>query len=147
MLNSQENRLKAAIEQIKQQHEERLKNHAHNFEYEVTKIRVFAIKSHEFFVEQVKKVEDSINLKVAELKPEMTKKVENLESNYSLLHGKVDVIADSITKLVEYHTSFSTKFDAKLDQDSKVFRKLEEFLGSLKESMSKINLSKKSFVS
>ena len=51
------------------------------------------------------------------------KEMENLEKNYSILHGKVDVIFEAIMKLVEYHTSFLTKLDAKLDQDSKVFEK------------------------
>lgn len=50
---------------------------------------------------------------MAELKLEMTKEVENIEKNYSILHGKVGVIAEAITQLVGYHTSFSNKFDAK----------------------------------
>ncbi|CAI9288750.1 unnamed protein product [Lactuca saligna] len=124
MLKSQENRLKIAMEKIEQQNVDQLKNHARNFEYEV------------------KKLEESINLKVAELKSEMNKGLEKLEKNYSTLHGKVNVIDDAIAKLVEYNTLYSTKLDAKTTQDSKVFEKLEEFLSSLKKSLSKVDLSR-----
>lgn len=48
---------------------------------------------------------------------------------------------------MEYSTSFSTKLDVKIETDSKVFAKMEEFLGSLKESTSKIDLSYSSSVS
>lgn len=75
-------------------------------------------------------MEESVNLKVAELKYEMKKEVENIEKNYSIIHGKVDVIADAIMKLVEYNTSYSYKLDTKTEKDSKVFKKLKEFLGS-----------------
>lgn len=77
----------------------------------------------------------------------MMKEVENLEKIYYILHGNINVIVDAITKLVQYHTSFSTKFNAKTEIDSKLFDKLEELLGSLKESMSNIDLSQQSFVS
>lgn len=135
------------MEQIKKQHDDRLKHHARNFEYKVTKLHDVAKERYVIFVEQVKKVEESVNLKVVELKLEMTKEVEKIEKNYSNLHGKVDVIANAITMLVEYHNSFSTKRDAKTDHDSKVFEKLEDLLGSLKESMSKIDISHQSVVS
>ncbi|CAI9294703.1 unnamed protein product [Lactuca saligna] len=99
MVKSQESRLKLAMDQIEKKHEERLKHHARNFEYEITKLCDVAKVYHEIIVEQFKKVHDSINL-------------------------KVDVLADAITKFMEYHTSFSTKLDAKSKQDSKVFEKL-----------------------
>lgn len=75
-------------------------------------------------------MEDSINLKVVELKSEMSKEVEKIEKKFSIIHGKVDVIADAIMKLVEYNTSYSYKLDTKTEKDSKVFKKLKEFLGS-----------------
>ncbi|CAH1422081.1 unnamed protein product [Lactuca virosa] len=89
----------------------------------------------------IKKLEESVNLTVAELKPEMTKEVEKIEKNYSVLHGKVDVVADSITKLVEYNTSYSTKLNAKTEHDSKVFNKLEEFLSSIKDTLLQVSFT------
>ncbi|CAI9267456.1 unnamed protein product [Lactuca saligna] len=141
MLKSQENRLKLAMEKIEKQHGDRLKDHACNFENEVTKLHDIAKERHEIFLEQVKKLEDSVNLQVVELKSEMSKEVDKIEKNYSLLHGMDDVNVDAIKKLVEYKNLYSTKLDAKSEQDSKVFEKLEEFLGSLKESRSKVGLS------
>lgn len=89
MFKSQKNRLKTMMENIKQQHVERLKLHVSNFEYEISKLCDVAKVCNENFVERIKKVEESVNLKVAELKCEMTKEVEKTENNYSFLHGKV----------------------------------------------------------
>ncbi|CAI9286646.1 unnamed protein product [Lactuca saligna] len=140
MLKSQQSHLKLAMQQIEKQHEERLKNHAQSFEYEVTKIHDVAKEYYAIFVEQVKKVEEFVNLKVDKLKSKMPKKVDKLKKNYSTLHGMVNVIVDMITKLVVYHNSFSPKLDTNTDQDLKVFKKLEEFLESLKEYVLKIDL-------
>ncbi|CAI9266319.1 unnamed protein product [Lactuca saligna] len=113
----------------------------------VTKRRDVSKEHHILFVEEIKKVEESVNLKVEALKFEMSKEVAKIEQNYSSLHGKVDIIVDAIKKLVEYYTFFSTKLDAMTETYSKLFAKMEEFLESLKESMSKINLSHSSSIS
>lgn len=47
-------------------------------------------------------MEEFVILTVAELKLEMTKEVEKIEKNYSVLHGKVDVVVEATTNLVEY---------------------------------------------
>ncbi|CAH1434127.1 unnamed protein product [Lactuca virosa] len=47
-------------------------------------------------------------------------------------------------KRVEYNTTFSTNLDVKNGSDSKVFSKLDELWGSLKESKSKVDLSQQS---
>lgn len=94
------------MEHIEQKHEECLKLYVENFQYDVTKLRGIAKERRVLFIEQVKKVEESI-------KSEMSKEVEKVEHNYSSLHSKVDIIANTIKKLVEYYTLFSTKLDAK----------------------------------
>ena len=71
-----------------------------------------------------------------DLKEEMEKEVEKLEKSHYVLHGKVDIVADAIGKLVEYNFSYSTKLDLKTESDSKVFEKPEEFLSNIKESIS-----------
>lgn len=81
MFKSQENCIKVTMAQIEKKHEERLQHHAHNFEYEVTKIHDVAKELHELFVEQDKKVKDFVNLKVTELKSEMMKEVEKIKKN------------------------------------------------------------------
>lgn len=57
------------------------------------------------------------------------------------LHGKINVGAKAITKILEYYNSFVTNFDRKSHVDPKVYAKLEEFLGSLKESFLKSDTS------
>ncbi|CAI9288394.1 unnamed protein product [Lactuca saligna] len=97
--------------------------------------------------DEVKKVHESVNLKVEALKYEMSKEVAKIEQTHSTLHDKIDVVIDAIKKLVEHYTSFTSKFDAKTDVDSKVFSKMEDFWGSLNESISKIDTSHTSSIS
>lgn len=85
-------------------------------------------------------MDEPVNLKVTELKTDMTKQVANLDQNYLTLHTNIDVIAATVTKIVESYNSTSTKFNAKIESDSKVFTMMEDFLGSLKESLSKLDL-------
>lgn len=76
-----------------------------------------------------------------DLKEEMEKEVEKLEKSHYVLHGKVDIVADAIANLVEYNSVYSTKLDAKIKSNSEVFKKLEKFLSSVKESISQAALS------
>ncbi|CAI9260017.1 unnamed protein product [Lactuca saligna] len=64
---------------------------------------------------------------MVELKLEMAKDLQMIDKNYSALYGKVDVITDTMAKLVEYNISYSTQLDEKSGKDSKVFTQLEEF--------------------
>lgn len=98
-------------------------------------------------MEQVKKMKESVDLKVVELKSEIAKEVEKVDKNYDVLHSKVDVIADAIAKLVDFNTNYSTKLEAKSVKDSYVFAKLEEFLSSIKETILKVDLSNQSSIS
>ncbi|CAI9288188.1 unnamed protein product [Lactuca saligna] len=49
-----------AMEQIEKNHEERLKLHVENFQYEVTKLRDVAKEHHVLFPEEVKKLEELV---------------------------------------------------------------------------------------
>lgn len=92
-------------------------------------------------------MKEGVNRKVEEIQLEMSKEVVKLDQNYSNLHTKVDVIADAVTKVLESFNSLCTKVDSKLESDSKVFAKLEELLRSLKESLSKLEVSPSSSIS
>lgn len=97
-----------------------------------------------FFLEQVTKMKQFVDLKVAELMYKIAKEV---EKNYTLLRTKVDVVATAITNLIEFNTDYLTKLEEKSEKDTQVFAKLEEFLTSIKESISKADISSQSFVS
>lgn len=75
----------------------------------MTKIRDVAKERHVLFIEEVKSVDESIKLKMEDLKFKMSKEVEKIELNCSILHRKVDVLAETIKKLVGYNSLFSTK--------------------------------------
>ncbi|CAH1441056.1 unnamed protein product [Lactuca virosa] len=87
--------------------------HSKSFDYEIQKLRGVAKERHDIFFEQVKKVKESVDLKVVNLKSEMSKEVQKMEQNYTFLHRKVDVITTTITKLVALNTEHSNKLEAK----------------------------------
>ncbi|CAH1412520.1 unnamed protein product [Lactuca virosa] len=103
---------------IMKQQVKRLEVHAKSFEYEILKLREIAKEHHELFIEHMKTMKESVYLKMAELKLEIAKEVENIEKSYFVLHRKVDVVADAIEKLIEYNTAYSTKLDVKTEKDS-----------------------------
>ncbi|CAI9278669.1 unnamed protein product [Lactuca saligna] len=126
---------------------ERLDVQFRSFEYEIQKLHDVAKERHDLFVGKVTKMKESMDQKMDELKSELDNEVEKMEHNYTLLHNKVDVVATAITKLVEFNTDYSTKLEEKLEKDSQVFEKIEEFLSSIKETILKVDLSNQSSVS
>ncbi|CAI9302880.1 unnamed protein product [Lactuca saligna] len=106
----------------------------------ILKLRDVSKEGHDLFVQQLTKMKEYVDLKMAEIKLEMATEVEKMEKKYTLLHRKVDVIATAITKLVEFNIDYSTKLEEKSEKDSRVFVKLEEFLSSIKESILKVDL-------
>lgn len=48
-----------------------------------------------------------------------------MEQNCTLLHAKVNVSADAITKLVVFNLEYTNKIKAKSEKDPKVFVKME----------------------
>ncbi|CAI9292285.1 unnamed protein product [Lactuca saligna] len=78
------------------------------------------------FVEEVKKVQDYVTLKVESLRSEMSKEVNKLEHSHLSLHTKLDVVTQAIHKVVENFTTFSTK-DSQ-DLLSQMFSSLESNL-------------------
>ncbi|CAI9295456.1 unnamed protein product [Lactuca saligna] len=70
-----------------------------------------------------------------------------LSHNYSNLHTNIDIIVDDVKKVVDFNNSLLNKVDTKSNFDSKVFANLEELLGSLKGSLSKLEVSPSSSIS
>ncbi|CAI9271777.1 unnamed protein product [Lactuca saligna] len=67
----------------------------------------------------------------------MMQEVAKVHQNYSILHNKVDIVADAVTKLDEYHTSMN----------SKEFVHLQGLLEKVKEKISKLEIPPSSTVS
>ncbi|CAI9293186.1 unnamed protein product [Lactuca saligna] len=81
--------------------------HSKSIDYEIQKLRDVTKECHELFVEKVSTMKESLDLKVAELKSMLSEKVKKMEENYKLLHGKVDVIVDAITRLVDFNNEYT----------------------------------------
>ena len=147
LLKSQEDRFQSLVEGIEKKQAKRLVAHSKRFNYAIQKHRDVAKERYDIFVEQVTKMKEYVELKVVELKSKMSKEVPKMEQNYTFLHGKVDVIVISITKLVESNNRYLNKIEWKSQKDSQVFEKMEEFLSSIKESISKDAISNQSTIS
>ncbi|CAH1437980.1 unnamed protein product [Lactuca virosa] len=112
-LKPQENSFRSLVEGIEHKQAENLAIQSKSFDYEIQKLRDIAKERHELFVEQVTKIKEYVDLKVAKLKSELSKEVRKIEQNYTLLHSKVDVIATVISKLVELNTKYTNKLEVK----------------------------------
>ncbi|CAH1422834.1 unnamed protein product [Lactuca virosa] len=89
----------------------------------------------------------SLDLKVSEFQTLISKKVKKLEDNYNLLHEKVHVVAGAITHLVKRNKVHSKDHKDKSEIDDNVFEKVEEFLSSIKDTLTKVDLSNQSSIS
>lgn len=118
----------------------RLVFHSESFDYEIRNLRDVSKERHDLFIEHVTTTKESLNIKIAKLKSLLSKEVNKMEENYTLLNGKIDVIVGAITKLVEFNTKYTKYFEAKLENDKKVIVKMEEFLSCINESLSKVDL-------
>ncbi|CAH1453256.1 unnamed protein product [Lactuca virosa] len=114
---------------------ERLAFHSKSFDYEIQILHDDAKARHALFMKKANEMKESLGVKVAEIKSVMIEKVKNMEENYKDLHGKVDVLAVEITRLVEFNTKYPKQFQAKLEKDTMVFEKLEEFMFGIKETL------------
>ncbi|CAH1416916.1 unnamed protein product [Lactuca virosa] len=126
LLKAQEIRFLSLVEGIEQKQAERLVIHSKSFDYEIQKLCDVAKERHDLFVEQVSKMKESVDLKIVELKFELSKEVQKMEKNYTLLHGKVDVNVTVVTKLVEFNSEYMNKLEVKSEKDSQVFKKMEK---------------------
>ncbi|CAI9290737.1 unnamed protein product [Lactuca saligna] len=79
LLKSQEDRLKAAMEQIESNPEESVKHHVETFQNEFKVLHEVAKERHVLFVEEVKQVQEYVNLKVESLNSKMSKEVTKFE--------------------------------------------------------------------
>ncbi|CAH1433898.1 unnamed protein product [Lactuca virosa] len=122
LLKSQENRFQSFVESIEQKQAEGFAIHSKSFDYEIQKLHYIAKERHENFVDQVTKMKEYVDLKVVELKSEMSKEVQKMEQKYSLLHSKDDVLATAITNLVEFNIEYSHKLEANSEKGSHVFK-------------------------
>lgn len=93
------------------------------------------------FFQDVKTVRENVNKKIEELRVDMAKEIAALNHNYSFPHKKVDIIADAITKLVEWYNLLLPKLDKKAKVDAHSFEKIEETLGNLKDLILKFGSS------
>lgn len=89
---------------LKQKEVKQLVVHSKSFGYEIQKLSDVTKERHYIFIDQVKKMKDSVDLKVPKLKSEMAKYFEKMEKNCTLLHNKVDVVTNAIKKLVNFNT-------------------------------------------
>lgn len=99
-MKAQENRFRNLVEGIEQKQAERVAFHSKSYGYEILKI--VSQEHHEVFFEQVTKMKEYVDLKIVKLNFEVLKEVQ-----------KFDVIATTITKLVEFKYDYTNNHEAK----------------------------------
>lgn len=104
-LKSQENFFRSLVESIELKQVQRLVVHSKSFDYEIQKLPDVAKEHHDIFFEQMTNMKESVDRTVAELKSKMSKEIDKMEKNYTLVHSKVDAVASAITRLVDFKTN------------------------------------------
>lgn len=137
MIKAPKLRLKVVLDQMVQNNECRVKFQFETFNHEVKDVRVVAKERHLLFVQAAKKVQEDVNLKVEEIRKEMMQEVTKVDHNYYILHTKVYIVVDVVTKIVEYHTTIN----------SKEFVHLQGVLADVKAMISKLPIPPTSTIS
>ncbi|CAI9300099.1 unnamed protein product [Lactuca saligna] len=75
---------------------------------------------------------ENLNLKIEELGEDMAKEISALDNNYSSLHKKVDIIADTITKVLEWYNSLLSNVEKMAEDEVKSFGNIDKVLTELK---------------
>ena len=89
------------------------------------------------FVKDVKTIREDVNRKLEELKVDVSKELNELNSNYSIIKSNVDTIAAAVRTIFERYQSLTPKFNAKAKEDAQNFDKMGVLLGEMKELVSK----------
>ena len=77
-----------------------VKHQSESVNHEVKDLRAVAKERNILFVVVVKKVKGDVNLKIEEIRQEMTKEVAKVDHSYLNLHTEVDIVANVVMKLV-----------------------------------------------
>ncbi|CAH1450596.1 unnamed protein product [Lactuca virosa] len=132
---------------VMQKQSEKLVFHSSGYDSEIQKLRDDAKAHHELFIVNVNEIKESLDVKVDEIKSWMSDEVKRIDKNYKELQGKFDVLAGALTRLVDFTTKYTKQLEAKSEKNAKRFEKIEKFLSSIKETLSKVDLSNQSSIS
>ena len=121
---------------IDKNNELRVKAQAGLFGSEIKELRNVAKEHHVLFVQDVMKVCEDVNQKIEEIKVDVSKEMNTLTTNYSLILSKVYIIAGAITNFIQTFQSTIPSIEAKDKEDRAQFGQLKVLLGELKEVVS-----------
>ncbi|CAI9283126.1 unnamed protein product [Lactuca saligna] len=128
MLQDQEHQILDKLNHMEEPTDLRIKFQLNSFNTAIRDLKETAKSHHILFVKDMETVCENINLKVQELKEDMTKDIVALDHNYFTLHNKVDIIVGAMAKEVELYTSLGLKLDSKSEVDASSFGSVETLL-------------------
>ena len=104
---------------------------------EINELRNVAKERLVMLVQDVKKVRDDVNLKLEEMKKEVSQEISEVNPRYTSIQEKVDIIAGAVTNFIQTFQATVPTIEAKASDDKEQFAKLKELLGELKSIVSK----------
>ncbi|CAI9279239.1 unnamed protein product [Lactuca saligna] len=121
MLKAHEHHLQESLDRIQKNNELRVKAQSENLNGDLRALKDVVKERYVLYVQDVKTIREDVNLKLQELRQDMAKEISILTHNYSTIHMKVDIIADVVTKAIEWYNSFTPKFEKKVEVDATNF--------------------------
>ena len=91
---------------------------------------------HVLFVQDVKKVREDVNVKVEELKKEIAKDLQDINSQHLEVQKKVDVVATDLNKILTDSQSPAPILEANPKENKEQFDKLIQLVTELKTLVS-----------
>ncbi|CAI9272208.1 unnamed protein product [Lactuca saligna] len=140
LLKRQENHLHDAIQDADRNNEKRVKAQLSAFTSDLKELKAVAKERHILFIQDVTKVREYVNLKVQEIRKDMSKEIAVVQQDYASLNQKVDIIADVVTKFVKLYEALGPKVEQMSADEVKFFLNINQLLVELKGLVLKSSL-------
>ncbi|CAH1435811.1 unnamed protein product [Lactuca virosa] len=136
LLKAQESRLRTLIDDVHKRNDERVLNHSQTLNGEIFKLRDVLKERHEILAKQLEETKVFLQTQIKYIRTLLESEVKKFDESSTMIYKKLDVVAESTTRLIEDITSFNkdymTGLQDKKKGDAKVFAKVEEFLTKIK---------------
>ncbi|KAL7617007.1 hypothetical protein Lser_V15G03290 [Lactuca serriola] len=136
MIKAAEKRIIAKVDGSDKNNELRIQAQGKSFDGVIKDLKIVTKERHVLFVQDVKEVREDVNFKIEELKAEIAKEIQDLQSQNLEVQKRVDIIADAVTKLATDYQPSAQMIEAKHQENKVQFSKLIQLSTELKSCVS-----------
>ena len=132
MIKATEKRITAKVNDSYKNNELHIQAQGKSFDEAVKELKNVTKERHVLFVQDVKKVREDVNFKIEELKKEIAKELQDINSQNLDVQKRVDILAEALTKLTVDYKPSAHLIEAKHQDNKEQFSKLIQLVTELK---------------